>query len=48
MSSLIDMKWNDFEWNGCWVDYVTLTFDNTDDIDLGCSMQNFEIAVSHE
>ena len=42
----IDVKWKGSALVGYWVQYVTLTFDLTHDLDLDDSMSNFKIALS--
>ena len=44
----IDVKRNGNASVGYWVQYVTVTFDLTHDLDLGCFKVKFEIALSQE
>ena len=44
----IDMKQKGSALVGYWVQYVTLTFDLTHDLDFGCFKVKFEIALSPE
>ena len=41
MVARIDAKWKWSALVGCWVQYVTLTFDLTHDLDLGCFKVKF-------
>ena len=44
----IDVKRKGSASVGCWVNYVTLTFDLTNDLDLVVSRSKFEIALFEE
>ena len=48
MAGPIDVKQKGSASVACWVWYMTLNFDLTHDLDLGCFKVNFEIAVSQE
>ena len=48
MVGLIDVKQRGGASVGYWVNYVTLTFDLTHDLDLVVSRSKFEIALSEE
>ena len=41
----IDVKWKEGASVGYWVNYVSLTFDLTHDLDLVVSRSKFEIAL---